>query len=82
MSDSIDAELLDYYQRELTWLRHAGAGFAGADDEYTFDFGECVAVFARGERAAIRFEMAQDGVLRVRRIQIVPPLAHADVISR
>lgn len=28
MSDSIDAELLDYYQRELTWLRHAGAGFA------------------------------------------------------
>ncbi|MHA6493081.1 type VI secretion system baseplate subunit TssF [Pseudomonas borbori] len=28
MSDSIDEELLDYYQRELTWLRHAGAGFA------------------------------------------------------
>ncbi|OEC34820.1 type VI secretion system protein ImpG [Pseudomonas cuatrocienegasensis] len=28
MSDSIDAELLDYYQRELTWLRHAGSGFA------------------------------------------------------
>lgn len=28
MSDSIDADLLDYYQRELTWLRHAGAGFA------------------------------------------------------
>ena len=24
MSDSIDADLLDYYQRELTWLRHAG----------------------------------------------------------
>ncbi|MBU3055812.1 type VI secretion system baseplate subunit TssF [Pseudomonas indica] len=28
MSDSIDQELLDYYQRELTWLRHAGARFA------------------------------------------------------
>ena len=28
MNDSIDATLLDYYQRELTWLRHAGAGFA------------------------------------------------------
>ncbi|WP_296218680.1 type VI secretion system baseplate subunit TssF [Pseudomonas sp. UBA2684] len=28
MSDSIDQELLDYYQRELTWLRHAGASFA------------------------------------------------------
>ena len=28
MSDSIDPELLDYYQRELTWLRHAGASFA------------------------------------------------------
>lgn len=28
MSDSIDALLLDYYQRELTWLRHAGASFA------------------------------------------------------
>src|SRR3989338_9587966 len=28
MSDSIDPQLLDYYQRELTWLRHAGAGFA------------------------------------------------------
>ncbi|HSX86952.1 MAG TPA: type VI secretion system baseplate subunit TssF [Pseudomonas sp.] len=28
MSDSIDEELLDYYQRELTWLRQAGAGFA------------------------------------------------------
>ena len=28
MSDSIDAQLLDYYQRELTWLRHAGANFA------------------------------------------------------
>jgi len=28
LSDSIDADLLDYYQRELTWLRHAGAGFA------------------------------------------------------
>jgi len=28
MSDSIDDQLLDYYQRELTWLRHAGAGFA------------------------------------------------------
>ncbi|MGY4494281.1 type VI secretion system baseplate subunit TssF [Pseudomonas sp. TE3610] len=28
MSDSIDAQLLDYYQRELTWLRHAGASFA------------------------------------------------------
>ncbi|MGY2167645.1 type VI secretion system baseplate subunit TssF [Pseudomonas gingeri] len=28
MSDSIDAELLDYYQRELTWLRHAGGIFA------------------------------------------------------
>lgn len=26
MSDSIDADLLDYYQRELTWLRHAGVG--------------------------------------------------------
>ncbi|HWV09083.1 MAG TPA: type VI secretion system baseplate subunit TssF, partial [Pseudomonas sp.] len=28
MSDSIDDHLLDYYQRELTWLRHAGASFA------------------------------------------------------
>ncbi|MBB5190652.1 type VI secretion system protein ImpG [Silvimonas terrae] len=28
MSDSIDPRLLDYYQRELTWLRHAGADFA------------------------------------------------------
>lgn len=28
MSDSIDDQLLDYYQRELTWLRHAGTGFA------------------------------------------------------
>lgn len=28
MSDSIDAQLLDYYQRELTWLRHAGSQFA------------------------------------------------------
>lgn len=28
MSESIDDELLDYYQRELTWLRRAGAGFA------------------------------------------------------
>ena len=28
MSDSIDEQLLDYYQRELTWLRQAGAGFA------------------------------------------------------
>ncbi|TBV06686.1 type VI secretion system baseplate subunit TssF [Phytopseudomonas dryadis] len=28
MSDSIDDRLLDYYQRELTWLRHAGASFA------------------------------------------------------
>lgn len=28
MSDSIDADLLDYYQRELTWLRHAGGAFA------------------------------------------------------
>ncbi|MCU1749086.1 type VI secretion system baseplate subunit TssF [Pseudomonas sp. 6D_7.1_Bac1] len=28
MSDSIDTELLDYYQRELTWLRHAGSIFA------------------------------------------------------
>ncbi|WKN21917.1 type VI secretion system baseplate subunit TssF [Azotobacter vinelandii] len=28
MSDSIDEVLLDYYQRELTWLRHAGAIFA------------------------------------------------------
>ncbi|QQZ44381.1 type VI secretion system baseplate subunit TssF [Pseudomonas sp. SK3(2021)] len=28
MSDSIDAQLLDYYQRELTWLRHAGSLFA------------------------------------------------------
>lgn len=28
MSDSIDADLLDYYQRELTWLRHAGNSFA------------------------------------------------------
>ncbi|TBV14601.1 type VI secretion system baseplate subunit TssF [Stutzerimonas kirkiae] len=28
MSDSIDDELLAHYQRELTWLRHAGAGFA------------------------------------------------------
>ncbi|WP_432723261.1 type VI secretion system baseplate subunit TssF [Jeongeupia wiesaeckerbachi] len=27
-SDSIDPLLLDYYQRELTWLRHAGADFA------------------------------------------------------
>ncbi|MGE8498041.1 MAG: type VI secretion system baseplate subunit TssF [Pseudomonas sp.] len=28
MSDSIDDQLLDYYQRELTWLRHAGSSFA------------------------------------------------------
>ncbi|EIK95419.1 type VI secretion protein VasA [Pseudomonas sp. M47T1] len=28
MSDSIDSQLLEYYQRELTWLRHAGANFA------------------------------------------------------
>lgn len=28
MSDSIDPQLLDYYQRELTWLRHAGSLFA------------------------------------------------------
>ncbi|KPW86255.1 type VI secretion system protein ImpG [Pseudomonas congelans] len=28
MSDSIDPQLLDYYQRELTWLRHAGGVFA------------------------------------------------------
>ncbi|MGF6090206.1 type VI secretion system baseplate subunit TssF [Pseudomonas sp. 18173] len=28
MSDSIDPQLLDYYQRELTWLRHAGGIFA------------------------------------------------------
>ncbi|QKV65062.1 type VI secretion system baseplate subunit TssF [Pseudomonas sp. 43A] len=28
MSDSIDPQLLDYYQRELTWLRHAGGQFA------------------------------------------------------
>lgn len=28
MSDSIDEQLLDYYQRELTWLRQAGASFA------------------------------------------------------
>ncbi len=28
MSDSIDEQLLDYYQRELTWLRQAGADFA------------------------------------------------------
>lgn len=28
MSDSIDEQLLDYYQRELTWLRQAGAIFA------------------------------------------------------
>lgn len=28
MSDSIDPQLLDYYQRELTWLRHAGSVFA------------------------------------------------------
>ena len=28
MSDSIDSVLLDYYQRELTWLRHAGSSFA------------------------------------------------------
>ncbi len=28
MSDSIDAALLDYYQRELSWLRHAGSAFA------------------------------------------------------
>ncbi|TVT83500.1 type VI secretion system baseplate subunit TssF [Pseudomonas sp. H3(2019)] len=28
MSDSIDPQLLDYYQRELTWLRHAGSIFA------------------------------------------------------
>ncbi|MCQ9422900.1 type VI secretion system baseplate subunit TssF [Pseudomonas sp. LJDD11] len=30
MSDSIDAELLDYYQRELTWLHRAGADFAAS----------------------------------------------------
>lgn len=28
MSDSIDPLLLDYYQRELTWLRNAGSAFA------------------------------------------------------
>ncbi|MDU9389016.1 type VI secretion system baseplate subunit TssF [Pseudomonas sp. zfem002] len=28
MSDSIDPQLLDYYQRELTWLRNAGSAFA------------------------------------------------------
>ncbi|MDR0210475.1 MAG: type VI secretion system baseplate subunit TssF [Pseudomonas putida] len=28
MSDSIDPQLLDYYQRELTWLRNAGNTFA------------------------------------------------------
>ncbi len=28
MSSSIDETLLDYYQRELTWLRHAGSAFA------------------------------------------------------
>lgn len=28
MSDSIDPALLDYYQRELTWLRNAGSDFA------------------------------------------------------
>ncbi|WP_191488355.1 type VI secretion system baseplate subunit TssF [Pseudomonas sp. FEN] len=28
MSDSIDARLLDYYQRELTWLYRAGSEFA------------------------------------------------------
>ena len=28
MSDSIDPQLLDYYQRELTWLRNAGSTFA------------------------------------------------------
>ncbi|WP_434155562.1 type VI secretion system baseplate subunit TssF [Pseudomonas sp. JZ134] len=28
MSDSLDAILLDYYQRELTWLRRAGSDFA------------------------------------------------------
>ena len=28
MSDSIDPQLLDYYQKELTWLRHAGSIFA------------------------------------------------------
>jgi type VI secretion system protein ImpG len=28
VSDSIDEQLLDYYQRELTWLRQAGASFA------------------------------------------------------
>ncbi|MEF9672355.1 type VI secretion system baseplate subunit TssF [Pseudomonas sp. PCH446] len=27
MSDSIDARLLDYYQRELTWLHRAGSDF-------------------------------------------------------
>jgi type VI secretion system protein ImpG len=30
MSDSIDAELLDYYQRELTWLHRAGTDFAAS----------------------------------------------------
>ncbi|GAB7528386.1 type VI secretion system baseplate subunit TssF [Pseudomonas sp. 3A(2025)] len=30
MSDSIDAELLDYYQRELTWLHRAGVDFAAS----------------------------------------------------
>ena len=28
MSDSIDPLLLNYYQRELTWLRNAGSAFA------------------------------------------------------
>lgn len=28
MSDSIDPHLLNYYQRELTWLRNAGSAFA------------------------------------------------------
>lgn len=28
MNDSIDAQLLDYYQRELTWLHRTGATFA------------------------------------------------------
>ncbi|MDD0974503.1 type VI secretion system baseplate subunit TssF [Pseudomonas fontis] len=30
MSDSIDPHLLDYYQRELTWLRNAGSQFASS----------------------------------------------------
>lgn len=30
MSDSIDAALLDYYQRELTWLHRAGVDFSAS----------------------------------------------------